>query len=928
MTRRWSRFAHTYSKTLNLPQSALANRSDRKRVPELLAKTGKELYIWQAEARKDLPEHIFHDGPPYANGDLHLGHALNKIVKDIINRYNVQVGRRVHYRPGWDCHGLPIELASLERLKKKKLKVPDSIPERRKLAHKLALEMISKQKAKFKEFGVMADWDNLTYETLSPDYVVRQLRVFAKMMDRGLIFRQRKPVYWSPDSRTALAEGELEYGTVTSPTCIVAFPVVDGPKEVTDASLVIWTTTPWTLVANRAICVHEDVPYVVVQTGKGRFVVAKTLLEAVGATEANIVATLDGKTLVGTTYACALTGEVRPVLHGSHVTDSSGTGLVHTAPGHGKEDYLACLDAGLEVLSPVDAAGKYTSELPEPVRHLQGLDARKEGSPKVLELLEAKNVLVARDQVTHSVPFDWRSKTPVMIRATPQFFVDLSPIREKALRALDNVKFKPASGEARLRAFVDSRTEWCVSRQRVWGVPIPVLHHKETDEVLLDHECVEHIINRIEKLGDQGLEQWFAAEDDISHWLPASLADKASQYRKGTDTMDVWFDSGSSWTMFDAKDRPVDFYLEGSDQHRGWFQSSLLSHVAYTGSAVAPYKTLVTHGFILDEKMQKMSKSLKNVVSPDDLINGSKKFPALGVDGLRLFIGQCDYTSDVSLSPIAVNQVASTLKKMRLTFKYLLGNLAGYSNTQDINLSPIDKYALSQLYQLVNEMNRAYSEQSFGQVVKALQIHMNSHLSSFYFDTAKDILYADGKDSPRLQAIQYVLHELLNVYVRVIAPITPLLAQEVWEHCPPSVTEGLDSPAKAGWPEVNKEWLNEDLDRDFAQLKVIRKAINDAVELARVDKRVGSSLACDIYIEPSAADKVLLEQYKDYLPVIFIASQVHLSPPPSDSEWIYTSEGAGTKVSVVNPSQHKCPRCWQFIAPKEDALCQRCEPLV
>ncbi|PRT55177.1 Isoleucine--tRNA ligase, mitochondrial [Wickerhamiella sorbophila] len=925
---RWSRFAHTYSKTLNLPQSALANRSDRKRVPELLEKTGKSLYDWQAEVRKDQRAYILHDGPPYANGDLHLGHALNKVVKDIINRFNVQVGRRVHYQPGWDCHGLPIELASLERLKKKKHKVPDSVVERRENAQSLALEMVEKQKDKFRQFGVMADWDGLTYRTLTPDYVARQLRVFAKMMDRGLIFRQRKPVYWSPDSRTALAEGELEYGNVVSPTCTVAFPVVDGPSELKDARLVIWTTTPWTLVANKAICVNEDVTYAVVQTCQGKLVVAKTLIESVDATDADIIHELSGKDLIGTTYECVLTGETRSVFHGSHVTDASGTGLVHTAPGHGKEDYIIGQAHGIETFSPVDASGKYTAELPEPVRYLEGLDARKQGSPKILEYLSKTGALLKQDTIIHSVPFDWRSKTPVMIRSTPQFFVDLSPIREKALAALSNVRFKPASGEARLRAFVDSRTEWCVSRQRVWGVPIPVLHHKESHEVLLNHDCVTHIIDRIDKMGDEGLAQWFTPEEDVSAWLPDSMSSKAAEYRKGTDTMDVWFDSGTSWTLFPSSDRPVDFYLEGSDQHRGWFQSSLLSHVAFNDTPVAPFKTLITHGFILDEKLQKMSKSLKNVVSPDELINGSKKFPALGVDGLRLFIGQCDYTSDISLSPIAVNQVASTLKKLRLTFKYFLGNLADYTPPADLKLSPIDEYALSQLAQLVNEMERAYEEQSFGQVVKALQIHMNSHLSSFYFDTSKDILYADGKDSPRLQAIQYVLHELLNAYIRIIAPITPLLAQEVWEHCPPSVTKGLDSPAKAGWPNVDKSWINKDLDAEFAQLKSIRKTINDAVELARSDKKVGSSLACDVYIEPSVEDAKVLENHRDILPLVFIASQVELGPPLANPEWIFSAENAGTKVSVVEPSHHKCPRCWQFVAPKEDTLCQRCEPLV
>lgn len=912
----WRRWSHTYSKTLNLPKSSLPNRPDRKLLSQRLDTVCDRLYREQLEAHKSKKQYILHDGPPYANGSLHLGHALNKVLKDMINRTNVLKDRLVHYVPGWDCHGLPIENASIQRARKKKVKL-DTKVKKREAARALANEMIALQMEGFRSFAVMADWENPKeiYKTLSPDYEVRQLRVFADMMFKGLVFRQRKPVYWSVESGTALAESELQYGNSESTAVFVKYQL-DG----IDGSLVIWTTTPWTLPANRAVAVHKNIEYALIKTSNGNLLIASNLLDQVPhCNGGEVLQTFTGEELTQYRYKCPLTGEFRPIILADHVTDTSGTGLVHTAPGHGKEDYLAGMQHDIEVYCPVDGKGKYTDELADSLQDLVGLDARKEGTPRIVELLQETGAILDKSKIQHSVPFDWRSKTPVIIRSTPQFFVDLSDVRGLALEALDKVKFNPPSGKARLTAFTQSRSEWCISRQRVWGVPIPVLYHKHSSEVLMTPEVVNHIIDHIEILGSA--DSWFEEQSDISEWLPQEMRHLASEYTKCSDTMDVWFDSGTSWTQFEEKDLPVQYYLEGSDQHRGWFQSSLLTRIATTNRPQAPYSNLITHGFLLDEKMQKMSKSLGNVVLPKDLINGDKRFPAMGVDGLRLFIAQMDYTGDISLSPIAVNQVVSTLKKLRLTFKYLLGNLNDYTPGENVALSPLDRYALSILYQFSKDASDAFEEQNFSLFVKNLQIHMNSQLSSFYFDVSKDILYTEAPSSPRRIGIQYVLHQILEVYVRLLSPITPLLTQEIWEHSPRFVNDSSFTPALASWPLTNPSWKDEQLEQEFSVLFDIKKEVNDCTEKARSERKLGSSLGCDVYLNiEDEKIKHVLEKYREYLSEIFIVSHVHFSQP-LDPEWSFT----GKNVTVTNPSGHKCPRCWQFSATEEDTLCHKCE---
>lgn len=900
-------------------------RSSAQVTAKNLERTTTQLFRWQIAQNR--PKMVLHDGPPYANGDLHMGHALNKVLKDIINRHAVNSGFSVAYVPGWDCHGLPIEHAALKKVKHRGRDLP--AVQRRSLARILALSMVARQQAAFKGFGVMADWpegdtsaEGKRYLTLSPDYVVRELRVFEQLVAKGLVFRERKPVFWSVESGTALAESELVYGERENIAAYVAYKLTK-PLKGFEASLSVWTTTPWTLPANQAIAVNPSLVYAIVKAKRRNLVVAKALLPSFRKImgEGEVHGTITGKELVGLTYNCPLRGHVLPIIDADHVVDSAGTGLVHTAPGHGKEDFVAGQHHKLPTASPVDGMGKYTTDV-EPCS-LIGLDARTEGSEAVLNHLLSSDSLLFTHKITHSVPLDWRSKTPVLVRATPQFFIDVGhEVRQLALKALDSVSFRPEAGKQRLQAFTNSRTDWCISRQRAWGVPIPVLF-SEIGEPLLSAEALNHVIAVIEK---QGVESWFETETDVEAWLPPSLQHQGlgTKYTKCQDTLDVWLDSGSSWTMLDSL--PADIYLEGSDQHRGWFQSSLLTHVAVTGEAKAPFKRLITHGFVLDENRQKMSKSLGNTVEPEKLIK------TFGVDGLRLLIAQSDYTSDISLSSTVVSQVAATIKKFRLTFKFLLGNLRESTpKSEELSeLSLLDKHALFKLNELTKSSKIAYDDQNFQNVIKLVQAHMNFELSSLYFGAVKDVLYADKLDSSRRKAVTFVLHEILSAYVKLLAPILPLLTQEVWDLCPPSITHNQSSPLIVGFPTLSLFSGLEEASCIVARHLQIRDLVNDAIEKARADKKVGSSLACDVFISSSTDYNV------DLLETVCVASKVRFGEP-SPTEWVYVSEDASTKVSVVPPSSQKCPRCWKYTStgfhdietPQEEArLCNRCEDAV
>ncbi|KAG0225194.1 hypothetical protein BGW42_004607 [Actinomortierella wolfii] len=969
-----------YAPTLLLPKTDFPLRSGGAAAEaQYRPRCTSELYSWQ---RENNPGELFvlHDGPPYANGNLHLGHALNKLIKDFVNRQKVLKGHKVDYRPGWDCHGLPIELKALSALKANKSSSKSSSAdtsdvsamsptEVRETARQFALEAIENQKKDFMSYGVMGDFDN-GYRTLDKDYETRQLKVFHEMMKKGLIYRANKPVYWSPSSRTALAEAELEYkDDHKSRSAWVAFETNEPtgklaallPPETT-LEAVVWTTTPWTLPANRAVAVHPKLSYSLFKASTGdkdrvylaatdrmdEMKVRFTKKQGDDKVEPNfeILGQLTGEDLVGSKYKHPMTGEMMPFVAADYVTADSGSGLVHTAPGHGMDDYKACLPLGIEAFCPVDHLGKFTAEAgPE----LEGLFVQTEGTAKVIEMLTAKGSLIQEHSYVHKYPYDWRTKKPVILRATSQWFANVGTIKEDALKAIENVRMLPDSAHSRLKAFVQSRSEWCISRQRSWGVPIPVLYDVETDEPLLTEASVEHIIRVVEQ---HGTDSWWSMSTE--ELLAPEYRNNGRTYRRGYDTMDVWFDSGTSWTMIQEKmPRPhlpyiADVYCEGSDQHRGWFQSSLLTSVALTGKA--PYGTLITHGFLLDAKGFKQSKSLGNTVEPSVVIFGGKnvqKDPPYGTDVLRLWAASSEYTKDVAIGKTILSQVQESVRKFRNTARFMLGNLKGFHEQDSLpydQLSKLDQFMLSEVYQFGKAVEAGYDDFMFHRVFSQLQYLTSTTLSSFYLDVVKDSLYSDPEKSQERRAIQTVLFHTLNAFTKSLAPLAPHLGEEVYEHYRDCFTTPQPSIFRTGWLHLPEEWNNKELAEDFRVLKQLRQEANQLLEQARTDKVIRSSLEAVVEVqvpEQATAMASLAKQYQDLLAKLMITSDVSLVvKAQGDVPEEKTKEGEVYVREVTIPRVgscrlvarkaplHKCPRCWKYVSETEGHLCTRCEPVV
>ena len=992
-----------YSDTVFLPTTQFGNRSDQKLIDTVLKpQTMHELYHWNINRPlKDKNINnlfVFHDGPPYANGNLHIGHALNKVLKDIINRYELLKGKKVHYVPGWDCHGLPIELKTLEKLGKERKELEKQLKKQLKKAKddaekdaisqklhelkhsklsptdivRLATEHASatqkSQSTEFQELGIMGDFEN-PYMTLHKPYVVDQLRIFKKFFDNGLVHRQEKPVYWGCENATALAEGELEYNQQhQSKAAYVKFPLAlikESLKEKLGQSIVdqglsalIWTSTPWTLASNLAISINEEFTYTIVKTANhGNLIVSMDLLENLRRIfefeETGI--TFAGADLIGCEYKSDIlkNGETYPFLHGSHVTSGAGTGLVHTAPGHGQDDYLVCLKNGIKPYSPVDKYGKYTNEVADSLKDFVGLRVLTDGNTKMIEKIDNLGVLVYLDEnYIHSYPYDWRSKKPIIIRATPQWFIDVSKIKDLTIKALSGrVNFHPERGVNRLTSFIRTRNEWCISRQRSWGVPIPVLYHRETGEALLNDDIIERIIEVIES---ENIDGWFKqvedSKGDISKWLPEKYQHLAKDYVLGTDTMDVWFDSGSSWktierylkeeNVYDQAEKRgylADIYLEGSDQHRGWFQSSVLTKVGtselqkVTGDDVMlPYRNIVTHGFTLDEKGEKMSKSIGNTIAPADILHGNKQtgIPKIGIDGLRLWVAQSDYTSDINVGPTILKHVGDNIKKMRFTFKFLLGNLNGFEGGKQAGvtyekMNPLDQYILSKLYNLNQECLREYENHNFFKVVKNVNHFVNVDLSSIYFDVRKDSLYTDSLNSAKRVSTLSVFEEILQVLVSILAPVMPIMMQELWNNMPQRLRIGSEekvfaSPFHRGWYDANFSdymRLNEEAENSFGSVLKLKDEVNLQITALRKEKTIKSGLETEVILSSAcdAVAKFTLEDLADYL----VVSSVNVGT------------AATADVVVLRSEKGKCPRCWKHAVPLgKEGLCVRCDSVV
>lgn len=962
----------TWSDTLHLPKTKFPARPASEDLLKYRKQCADDLYSWQKTNRPKKNAEgndntfVLHDGPPYANGDVHVGHALNKVLKDLIVRTNLSSGKRVEYRPGWDCHGLPIELKALQsQPAREQSKAPNGDPDSTKelegaktsahmqplkirdAARELAAKTVEDQKASFRAWGVMGDWDS-PYLTMNKDFEIRQLKIFGDMVAKGLVYRQNKPVHWSPSSRTALAEAELEYDDNHKVTAaFVKFPLTKLPailennaavkKDVISA--LIWTTTPWTLPANKAIGTHSDIEYCLVEFEHdlaptelaGQMLVAKGRLQPLlahlpnGTRTRMIVESIPGNALSdGCEYVNIISGQSGRIINADFVTSTSGTGLVHMAPGHGMEDYSVLTKLGIgPAFAPVDDDGKFTEDaLPSNPQFLKGLYVESKGAKAVLDMLRnptakplsapltssASLVLVAHD-FKHKNPIDWRTKQPIITRATDQWFANVGSVQEAALQSLNNVEFIPEGGKTRLESFVKGRSQWCISRQRSWGVPIPALFRIDTGEAIMTTDSINHIISVIEQRGSNAW--WSDAEDDTA-WIAPSLGN--GNYVRGKDTMDVWFDSGSSWSSLTPRPGkpPSDVYVEGSDQHRGWFQSSLLTHVAGNDAdtPTAPFKTLITHGFTLDHEGRKMSKSLGNVVTPMEILTGSltptvkgkgKSTPLptsrsakdiLGPDVIRLWVASSDYSKDVVIGQQSLQAVHRDLQKYRVTFRWLLGVLndypvAGPQGELMERLSFADEIVLSQLGKAAAIVYESNTKYEFYKSVTAINRFINADLSAFYFEVVKDRMYA-GQLSNRLHT-QVVLWIITSELLNMLTPICPHLVEEVWAHVPAGQKSDMfphplqriwDSP----WTAAFDTYTDEELEQHIKTYTEVSRAVKVAQEEARKRGRLGSSLACEVEIllpNNSAGHVVELLrslEEEDELSELFVVSNAEVLP--------------------------------------------------
>jgi len=918
-----------YRDTLNLPRTDFPMRAQlNKREPEILARW-HEIDLYGLIDRRNIgrPPYILHDGPPYANGDIHLGTALNKILKDVIVRYKTMSGFDAHFVPGWDCHGLPIEQRVQADLGPKILE--KSPLEIRRYCKEHALKYVGIQREQFKRLGVTGTWDD-PYLTMSPEYEVGILEAFRDLVARGYVYRGHKPVYWDPEWKTALAEAEVEYNEITSPSVYVRFPVLDGEtrdflKGLENLSIVIWTTTPWTLPANLAVCLHPDYEYAVARVGDEHVIVASYLLrgfcEVCNLGEPQVLSRHRGVEFEGLHCAHPLIeGKQSLVILGDHVTLDQGTGCVHTAPGHGLEDYLVAQEYGLPVFTPVDENGCYTEEFPM----MQGMFVWDANVP-IIRHLEEKGLLVAHTQLRHQYPHSWRSHKPIIFRATSQWFLDLSKgVRERALEAIDReVKWIPAWGRDRIYKMVEMRPEWCLSRQRSWGVPIPAVHCKACGEATLD----VHVIDRlIEYVASEGTDAWFRRP--IEDFLPEGWKCPkcgSDNLEKGRDILDVWFDSGASHiACLEKKERlgsPADLYLEGSDQHRGWFQSSLL--IAVAARDRAPYKTVLTHGFTVDEKGEAMHKSRGNVVDPRDVIE------RVGADVLRLWVISEDYRTDIRFSQEIIQRMTDAYRRIRNTFKFLLGNLWDFDPAGDAlgydDLYEMDRWALHELATLMDIVRQAYETFDFHKVFYAVHGFCAVEMSSIYLDIVKDRLYCQAQDDPERRSAQTVLYHVLDSLLRMLAPILVFTTDEAWRY----LNKEIPSVHLADFPEPPREWKNPQLAERWRRLLEVRADVCRGLEIVRREKKIGHSLDARVTIYPrDDATRRLLERYEPILSDWFIVSGCEIAAEPLAEDQVTCSSDA-IDVSVVPSPDSKCERCWRRLPsvgdnPEGEQVCARC----
>jgi len=913
-----------YSKTVNLPATDFPMRGNLpQKEPSMTAKWQEDkIYERIIKEREGAPVYILHDGPPYANGHLHLGHALNKILKDIIVKHKSMMGFKSLYVPGWDCHGLPIELNVTRELGKSN---PDASKiEIRKKCREYAEKFVNIQMDEFKRLGVFGDYDN-PYLTMAQDFEARIVEVFGEIFEKGYIYKHKKPIYWCPTCVTALAEAEVEYDNHTSSSIYVKFKVepssvkIDGVDK-DNLHVVIWTTTPWTLPANLGLSFHPEFQYSAFKFGSEYYVIAKGLLEEMekaAGTSAEMEIPLTKEQIEAFDVSHPFIERKSKVIFGTHVTLEQGTGIVHTAPGHGHDDYIAGMQNGLDVFCPVDDNGKFTDDF-SLMKGVHVFDA----NPMVIDLLKEKNALVNASKIEHSYPHCWRCKKPLIYRATEQWFfsMDHEDMRKKGLKAVDETEWVPSWGEVRFRSMVETRPDWCLSRQRSWGVPIPSFRCADCGRNLMSAESVKHFVKICR---EKGLDSWYA--EDIKDLIPAGTKCScgSSSFEKEEDILDVWFDSGvSSFAVLDKWEGhrwPADMYLEGSDQHRGWFQSSFWPAMALRGRP--PYNTVLTHGFVLDENGKAMSKSMGNVIPPEKIIS------QFGADILRLWVASEDYRNDVRIGMTMMQQVADSYRRMRNTFKYIIGNIADFDIEQKVpynDLPDVDKWILHKLYILSKGVISNYENFEFHQVYRKILNFCAVDLSSIYFDVSKDILYVEARDSKIRRANLTVLSEIYNTLVRLLAPVLSFTTEEIW-----MFNKNPGSIHMEKYYELNPEYNNIEVFSRINNVADIKKDVLKSLEDLRKEKIIKTSLEAEIKIlvKDSSVVKILKDMGDDLKRFLQVAKV----------EFTDSEEGLvqydNSFISSQRSSGKKCVRCWNFFDelgsdPAHPELCIRCTDIV
>jgi isoleucyl-tRNA synthetase len=926
-----------YKPTLNLPHTEFPMRGNlANREPEML-KTWEQDGLYQKirEVCKDRPTFVLHDGPPYANGDIHIGHAVNKILKDIIIKSRTMDGFNARYVPGWDCHGLPIELMVEKKMGKAGVKVDAKTF--RKKCREYAARQVDGQRKDFIRLGVFGDWDK-PYLTMDYKFEADIVRALGKIIEKGHLHKGSKPVHWCLDCGSALAEAEVEYQDRESPAIDVMFHAVDE-KAFLDAcgcagqgegqvSAIIWTTTPWTLPANQAVALHPELNYLLIQAdtanGPARLLLEETLAESAlqryGIEQHSVLGSCPGHKLENLLLQHPFYDKQVPVILSEYVTTETGTGAVHTAPGHGQDDYIVGNRYGLEVYNPVGSNGVF---LPD-TELLAGVHVHKANNI-ILEILEENKVLLKQEKLQHSYPCCWRHKTPIIFRATPQWFISMEQqgLRELANQEIKNTQWIPDWGQARIESMVNNRPDWCISRQRTWGTPITLFVHKETGELHPDTNIlIETIAQRIEK---EGIDAWFDLE------VNELLGDEADQYEKTPDTLDVWFDSGVTHVCVlgqrDNLTLPADLYLEGSDQHRGWFQSSLLTSVAING--VAPYKSVLTHGFTVDANGRKMSKSLGNVIAPQKIVG------TLGADILRLWVASSDYSAEMTVSDEILKRSADTYRRIRNTARFLLSNLNGFDPAQHkletTDMLPLDRWAVAKAKELQDEIIEAYNSYNFHLIYQKLQHFCTIDMGGFYLDVIKDRQYTTQEDSTARRSAQTALYHIIEAMSRWLAPILSFTAEEIWKQMPGDRSDSIF--LKTWYDELFELDEGDAMNMSFWQsILETRSAVSKQLEELRSEKIIGSSLDAEISVYCNGEHHKNMQQLEDELRFVMITSEATVNTPDkatSESIDVTFENGDTIRIETKASSHNKCVRCWHH---REDVgsnkehpeLCGRC----